>query len=75
LAQIIKDKGLERLAYRLYDVLGSLVKRIDLETYGVFKAIMLTEGKEWEEAVSDAPRDDQAAVRDLAQEFFEVLQL
>lgn len=33
---------------------------------------MLTEGKEWEEAVSDVSPEDQAAVRDLAREFFEV---
>ena len=72
MARIIKEKGLERLAYRLYDVLGSVVKKIDLETYGLFRTIMLTEGKEWEEAVSHASREDQAAVRDLAKEFFEV---
>ena len=44
-----------------------------METYGLFRAIMLTEGKELEEAVSDASREDQAAVQDLAKDFFEVL--
>lgn len=73
LARIIKEKGLERLEYRLYDVLSNLVKRIDLETYGVFRAIMLTEGKELEEAVSGASREDQGAVQDLAKDFFAVL--
>ena len=73
LARIIKEKGLERLEYRLYDVLSSLVKRIDLETYGLFRAIMLTEGKELEEAASDASREDQGAVQDLAKDFFAVL--
>jgi hypothetical protein len=73
LARIVKEKGLERLEYRLYDVLSNLVKRIDLETYGVFRAIMLTEGKELEEAVSGASREDQRAVQDLAKDFFAVL--
>jgi len=67
------EKGLERFAFRLYDALGGIIKRIDLETYGLFRAIMLTEGKEWEEAVSDASPEDQVAVQDLAKDFFEVL--
>ena len=41
-----KEKELERLAYRLYHVLGDIAKRVDLETYGLFKAIELKEGKE-----------------------------
>jgi hypothetical protein len=73
LTRLIKEKELERFAYQLYNVLGSLVKRIDLETYNLFKTIMLAEGKEWEEAVSNASREDQAAVQDLAKDFFEVL--
>ena len=48
------------------------MKRVDLETYGLFKAIMLKEGKEWESAVASASREDQAAIQDLGKQFFEV---
>ena len=64
---------MERLAYRLYHVLGDIAKRVDLETYGLFKAIVLKEGKEWVEDVSDMSRNAQTVVQDLSKEFFEVL--
>lgn len=72
---IIKEKGLEKLACRLYDVLGNILKRIDLETYGLFKIIRLKEGKELEAAVSDTSQEDQVAVQDLGKQFFEVFQV
>jgi len=73
LTRIITEKGLERFAFRLYHALGDIIKRIDFETYRLFRAVILTEGKEWEEAVADASREDQVAVQDLAKDFFEVL--
>jgi len=74
LTSIINNKGLEKLAFRLYDVLGKIVKRVDLEMYGLFRTIVLKEGNEWEKAVSDTSKDDQTAVQDLAKHFFEVRQ-
>jgi len=72
LDNIIQQKGLERLAYRVYDVLPDLVKRVDPETYGLFRTIMLSEGNEWDVAFSDASPDDRLAVKDVATQIFEV---
>jgi hypothetical protein len=66
---------LEKLAFRLHAVLGNIVKRVDLETYGLFNAIMLKEGKEWEDAVIGSSQEDQEVVQDLAKQFFEVRQI
>jgi hypothetical protein len=59
-------------ACRLYDILGKIVKRVDLEMYGLFRTIMVKEGNEWEKAVADTSIDDQTTVQDLAKQFFEV---
>jgi hypothetical protein len=72
LTSIIKDKGLEMFACRLHGVLGRIVKRVDLEMYGLFRTIMVKEGNEWEKAVADTSIDDQTTVQDLAKQFFEV---
>ena len=72
LKDIIQDKGEERLAFRLYDVLPDIVKRVDTETYGLFRAIVLNEGNEWEEAFSDASQEDRLTVKDIASQFFDV---
>jgi len=69
---MIKQKALEKFAFRLYDVLVDVLKRVDLEIYGQFKAIMLKEGKEWDEAFSDVSQEDRLAIQSLATEFFEV---
>ena len=72
LRKIVKEMGLERFAYRLSEVVDGLVKRVDLDTYGTFRAIMLTEGKELEESLSDAAPEEQPEIQDLATKFFEV---
>jgi hypothetical protein len=74
LDKIIKEKKLERIAFRVHEVLRDIVKRVDLETYSLFKAIILKEGKEWEESFADSAQEDQLAVRDVAAQFFEVTQ-
>ena len=72
LKDIIRQKGEERLAFRLYDVLPDIVKRVDTETYGLFRAIVLNEGNEWEEAFSDASQEDRLTIKDMASQFFDV---
>jgi len=72
LKDIIRQKGEERLAFRLYDVLPDIVKRVDTETYGLFRAIVLNEGNEWEEAFSDASQEDRLTVKDIASQFFDI---
>lgn len=72
LDRIIKEKGLEKISFRVHEVLYDIVKRVDLETYGSFRTIILKEGKEWDEAFSDSAQEDLLAVKDLAAQFFEV---
>jgi hypothetical protein len=72
LKDIIQQKGVEGLAFRLYDVLPDIVKKVDTETYGLFRAIVLNEGNEWEEAFSDASQENRLTVRDIASQFFDV---
>jgi hypothetical protein len=69
---MVKEKGLEGFAFRLSEVVDGLVKRVDLDTYGTFRAIMLTEGKELEESLSHAEPEVQPEIQDLASKFFEV---
>jgi hypothetical protein len=75
LARLINEKGLERFAPRVYGILGALVKRVDLETYGTFSAIVLNEGPEFEDAFSDVSLEDKSLLRELAIQFFEVTTL
>jgi hypothetical protein len=72
LRKMVKEKGLERFAFRLSEVVDGLVRRVDLDTYGTFRAIMLTEGKEFEESLSDAAPEEQPEIQGLATKFFEV---
>jgi len=72
LDRIIQEHGMERLAFRFHDGLADMVKRVDLENYGLFRAIMLEEGREWEVAFSDVSQDDQMVVADIATQFYAV---
>jgi len=72
LGTIIKEKGMERLAFRLFDTLHLLVDRADSEVYRRFRSIAIEEGKEFEEAFRDATKEDQVAVQDIASAFFTV---
>ena len=63
---------MERLAFPLHEALGNVVKRVDLEIYGTFRAITLKEGKELEDNVSGAAKEDQLAINEMASQFFEV---
>jgi hypothetical protein len=73
LDRIIQATGLERMAYRFYDVLGDVLKRVDFEKYGFFRAIMLKEGTEWEAPFAETSQEDQIAAKDVAKQFFEVM--
>ena len=53
-------------------MLPDIVKRVDTETYGLFRAIVLDQGNEWEEAFSDASQEDRLTVKDIASHFFDV---
>jgi hypothetical protein len=57
---------LERFAFGLSEAVDGLMKQVDLDTYGTFKAIMLTEGKELEECLSDAAPEEQPEIQDFA---------
>ena len=73
LKEIIQQKGQERLAFRLYDMLPEILKRVDVETFGLFRAILLKEGSDWAEAFRDASQEDQLVVKDIGKQLFEVL--
>jgi len=75
LKEIIHQKRQERLAFRLYDLLPDIVKRVDTETYGLFRSIVLTEGNEWDEAFGDVSQEDRLRVKDIANQFFDVKSL
>lgn len=70
--EIIQHERQERLAYRLYDLLPDILKRVDAETYSLFRTIILSEGNEWDDAFSDASPADQLTVKNIATQFFEV---
>ena len=72
LKKLLEERRVEKFAYRLFDTLGALVKRIDLETYWTFSAIVLDEGPELEDSFSDVSPDDKSSLRELAANFFEV---
>ena len=72
LRKIIREKGQERLAFRLFDTLRLLVDRMDLEMYRIFGMIAIQKGKEFEEAFLDVMKEDQVIVQDIASAFFTV---
>jgi hypothetical protein len=72
LNKVIKEMGMERLAYRLFDAIQALVKRVDLQNYAMFRAIMLKEGEEWDDIFADAGPDDRRDVYNVATAFFKV---
>ena len=72
LEKIIKERGLEKLAFQLFDTLRILVDRADLETFRVFRTIAIEEGKEFEETFADASKEDQLAAQEVSKSFFEV---
>jgi hypothetical protein len=72
LDKVIKEMGMERLAYRLFDGIQGVVKRVDLQTYALFRAIMLKEGEDWDDIFADAGQDDRLDVYSVATAFFEV---
>jgi hypothetical protein len=63
---------MERFAFRLSEAVDGLVKRVDLNIYGTFRSIILPEGKELEDCLSDAAPDERPEIQDLAQQFFDV---
>jgi hypothetical protein len=63
---------MERFAFRLSEAVDGLVKRVDLDTYGTFRSIILPEGNELVGCLSDAAPDEQPEIQDLAQKFFDV---
>jgi hypothetical protein len=72
LTRLISEKGLEKFAARVFESLSALVKRVDLETYGTFSAIMLDEGPELQD-FSDVSLEDKSSLRELADQFYSVL--
>lgn len=68
LDKIIKEYGVERLAFRFYDGIPEMVKRVDLENYRTFNSIML-EGVQWTSAFSDLSQDDQTVAGNVATRF------
>lgn len=72
LKRLIEEKGVEKFAYRLFNTVGALVKRVDLETYGTFSAIVLNEGPELEDSFCNVSTEDKPSLRELAANFFEV---
>jgi len=72
LKKILKEKELERFAFRLSEAVDGLVKRVDLDTYGTFRSIILPQGREFEDCLSDATLEEQPEIQDLAKKFFDM---
>lgn len=63
---------MERFAFRLSEAVEALVKRVNFDTYGTFRSIVLPEGRELQDCLSDAAPDEQPEIQDAAQKFFDV---
>jgi L-rhamnose mutarotase len=65
LERIITELGMERLAFRLNEAINPVVKRVNVQNYSMFRAIML-KGDEWEDTFADSSEEDQEMVREIA---------
>jgi hypothetical protein len=65
--RIIKELGMERLAFPLHDWIYTMAKKVDLQNYTMFKAITLKEGSELVGALAGASPEDQEVFREIAE--------
>lgn len=72
LDSIIQERNLQRLAYRLHDILLEIANTVDFQVFGDFGTILMAEMKDWGEKISDLSPVDQAEARDLIKDFYQV---
>ena len=73
LESIIKNRDLQKFAFRLYGLLADMVKCVDMETYRLFTTINLKMSKDWDTTFfNDVSKEDQIIVREAGNEFSEV---
>ena len=70
---MIQERKIQRLAYRLNEVLQEITNIVDFQIFGDFGTIVTKEMREWEETFSDLSPPDQAEVKDLIKQFHQVL--
>jgi hypothetical protein len=72
LMEIVRRRGLETLIPRFRNVIRDALSKVDLENYGVFKAIMLVDDLEWEGFFVDLQMEERNTARDVVDEFTKV---